>query len=117
MNGNLNMDVIRSALLAGEIDDAYKVIFNAKKRIELYKSTTGDSRYDVYYGFISLIDEVVKGRRSWKDLRSYTDENFEKLSAYVDPDFLESFPYYLFFSIDRYNVRFPYYDGKRCDDR
>ncbi|MCY0851689.1 MAG: hypothetical protein OWQ34_02995 [Thermoplasma acidophilum] len=117
MNANLNMDVIRSALLAGEIDDAYKVIFNARKRLELYKSTTGDSRYDPYYEFISILDDVVRGRRSWKELKAYIDGNMDVLSKFIDPDFLRSFPYYLFFSIDRYNVRFPYFDGKRCDDR
>lgn len=110
------MDVVRSALLAGEIDDAYKVVFNAVRRLDLYRRSTGDRRYDVYFNFLTLLQDVLEGKKGWKSISDYIRDNPD-ISKYVDSNFLSSFPYYLFYSVDRYNVRFPYFDGKRCDDR
>ncbi len=110
------MDVIRSALMAGEIDDAFKVIWNAINRIQYIKDTTNTNKYDVYLAFLNNLLEVIRGHKEAKSIDLFIDQNPD-IKKLIDPSFLEGFPYFLAYATDRYNVRFPYFDGKRCDDR
>ncbi len=110
------MDIIRSALMAGEVDDAFKVIWNAINRIQYIKDTAKTDKYDVYLAFLNNLLEVIRGHKEAKSIELFVEQNPD-LEKLIDPSFLEGFPYFLAYAMDRYNVRFPYFDGKRCDDR
>ncbi|MGC8608384.1 MAG: hypothetical protein ACP5UV_00760 [Thermoplasmata archaeon] len=116
MNADLNMDVIRSALLTGEIDDAFRVIWNAISRIQYLKSVNNTDKYDLYLAFLNRLLEIIKGQKKPSSIDDFIKQNPD-LSKMIDPSFLVGFPYFLAYTMDRYDVRFPYFDGKRCDDR
>ncbi|AKA48808.1 hypothetical protein IX51_06470 [uncultured archaeon] len=121
LKAELDVEVIKSALLAGEVDDAADWIRKAMHRIEIYRRVTKKSKYDARYRFLESLMGYLSGDFRLDELR----KNIEKIPGvrdmFVDPEefrtFLDSFLYYVQLSADRYNIRYPSFDGKRCDDK
>lgn len=121
MNPHLDIEIIKSALLAGEPDDAVARIEHSMKKIKELQRMTRTDRYSKYYGFLENLLSLLKGEKTLEEFKSYTSAN-GSLDVIFDRSeesryYLDSLLYYLEYTIDRYNIRFPQYDGKRCDDR
>ncbi len=115
MNPLFDLELIESAVLSGEIDDAMNLIRKRKKNlpgiINVYKSETLRSHLKVILGIEGYLSDTV----SFDALKSILESNF--IYNVEDREgFIENFSYHLYYSKDRYNVRFPFFNGKRCDD-
>lgn len=117
----IDIEVIKSALLAGEADDAESWIRGAMRKIEIYRKVTKSDRYDSRYSFLEELQKCLSGEITVEEMK----EAVEKIPGIHDtfvPEaefdtFLNTFLYYLKYSVDRYNIKLPGFDGKRCDDR
>lgn len=121
MDPSLDMEIVKSAILFGDVDDAYSRIKKSMERIEIYKRMTKSTKYDSYFHFLELLSELVKGSITIGDFKEKVskipsvDTMFDKSEE--AESYLSSLMYFLEYCIDRYNIRYPSFDGKRCDDR
>ncbi|MHB8361804.1 MAG: hypothetical protein ACYDAO_03735 [Thermoplasmataceae archaeon] len=114
MNQIVDIEIIKSALLFGEPSDAVKRIESRKKSIEKHVRM-GGKKYPEYLKFLQLLEDYLKGVISIDKLRDFL--RAEILFPIEEYDsFVESFVYYCEYCRDRYNLRYPDFDGKRCDD-
>lgn len=117
----LDVEVIRSSMLAGEVDDAVAWIEKAIRNSEIYEKVTGKKKLVPRVSFLREVRRYLAGESSIAELR----EAIEKIplirSSVVEPDnfgeFLDNFLYIIQFAADRYNVKYPDFVGKRCDDK
>lgn len=121
MNPHLDIEIIKSALLAGDPEDAVSRIEHSMKKIKEIQRMEKSDRYSKYYEFLENLLSLLKGEKSLEEFRSYTTAN-GSLDVIFDRSeeskyYLESLLYFLEYSIDRYNIKYPAYDGKRCDDK
>lgn len=117
-----DFEVINSALIYGEPLVAVRLIDRKTLELKNLKRMTGDPRRK--YGDHIRLLELYRSAIS-RDIT--VDEFSEKLSKIPNLknileienlDFaISSISYYLRLSLDRYNIRYPEYDSKRCDDR
>ncbi|MCL4350002.1 MAG: hypothetical protein M1414_06980 [Candidatus Thermoplasmatota archaeon] len=117
MNPLYDLYVIESALLSGEVDDAVKLI---EKKCNIYKNPASGKNGEKIRKHVKVMEAVMESLKNsigieefmkiMNDNYSYSTEdgNSEK--------FIQSFSYMVFYSIDRYNIHYPAYDGKRCGD-
>ncbi len=121
LHSELDVEVIRSAMLAGEVDDAVKWIEKSMEHITVYERVTKSSKYKPRYAFLEALKDYLSGNLTRTELR----QNIEKIDGIrtyiVGPDefeeFLDGFLYDIELAADRYNVRYPNFNGKRCDDK
>ena len=117
----LDVEVIKSALLAGEVDDAAKWIRKEMGKIEVYKRVTKKTKYDARYRFLEALENYLSGQLTIDELRTSIEKIPEVKEIFVPPEhfktFLDSLLYYLQYTVDRYNIVLPGFDGKRCDDK
>ena len=115
MNPQYDLEVIRSAILSGEIDDAAKLI---QKNMKKYERAYNITKKEIFREHMSILNDmmlVLEGKKGTDELR----DKMLKMRIYGEDDyeaFVNSFIYILDYCLDRYNVRWPSFDGKRCDD-
>lgn len=121
LKAELDIEIIKSALLAGEVDDAAKWIQKAMGNIEMYRRVTKKDKYDARYRFLSALNDFLEGKTSIEEFRTAIEKIPDVRGIFVDTDefksFIDSFLYYVQLTSDRYSIRLPDFDGKRCDDR
>lgn len=115
MNPLVDLEIIESAVLSGEVDDAMNLIQKRKRDlpgiVNAYKNEKLRSHLKVLLG----IEGYLEDHESFDSLLSIINSNF----VYDVDDregFISNFMYQLYYSKDRYNIRFPHFDGKRCND-
>lgn len=117
----LDIEIIRSALLAGEVDDAENWIKGAMGKIEIYRRVTKKDTYDSRYRFLEELQNCLSGKISVSAFREVVQNIPGIREIFVPPEefstFLDNFIYYLNYTVDRYNIELPGFDGKRCDDK
>ncbi|MHB1493303.1 MAG: hypothetical protein ACYCSG_02415 [Thermoplasmataceae archaeon] len=114
MNPIVDLEIIKSALLYGEPSDAMNRI---ESRIEALQrnSELGGKIYSAHIEFLKKMADFIKGNLSTDELGSYLRSS--KLFELEDYNsFVDAFAYFCEYSRDRYNLRYPSFDGKRCDD-
>lgn len=121
LKAELDIEIIKSALLAGEVDDAMSWIQKAKHKMVVYKKITKKTKYDARYRFIESLESFLRGEIDIDDLRTSIQKIPDVRGIFVEPEefdlFLDGFLYDIGLAVDRYNVRYPSFDGKRCDDK
>ncbi|MCL4348236.1 MAG: hypothetical protein M1159_03950 [Candidatus Thermoplasmatota archaeon] len=114
MNPVVDLEIIKSALLYGEPADAMDRIESRMKRIKRL-TDIGEKQYTDHVLFLSKMKEYLQGNLSTSDLHDFLiKKNIFQIDDYET--FVESFVYFCEYSRDRYNLKFPNYDSKRCDD-
>ncbi|MEM0158061.1 MAG: hypothetical protein QW812_00935 [Thermoplasmataceae archaeon] len=115
-----DIEMIKSALIYGDIEDAHRFIASALENARVRLRYRPSERVSAYRAFLQQLDSVLSGKTSVEGFRSYLDGSRAMGLLYRMPDqdrqLMESFLYLLSISIDRYNVRYPSFDMKRCDD-
>ncbi len=115
MNPLYDLEIIESAVMSGEIDDAMNLIKRRKNFIQTEINISGSEKLRSHLKVLSSIESYLMDSEDFEKLKIVMYTNY----VYGEEDkegFLENFLYHLYYSKDRYNVRYPYYDGKRCDD-
>ena len=114
MNPVVDLEIIKSALLYGEPTDAMNRIESSLRRIKRLEDI-GEKLYTDHILFLTKMREYLQGNISSTDLHDFLmKKNIFRIEDYES--FVENFVYFCQYSRDRYNLRFPDYDSKRCDD-
>ncbi|MCL4342144.1 MAG: hypothetical protein M1431_08650 [Candidatus Thermoplasmatota archaeon] len=117
-----DFEVINSALIYGEPLVAVKLIERKTRELNNLKRMTGDPKrkYDSHISLLELYGSAIRCDITLDEF----SEKLEKIPNLKDTlevenlDFaIASISYYLRLALDRYNIRYPEYDSKRCDDR
>jgi hypothetical protein len=116
-----DFEVINSALMYGEPGVSMKLI--ERKLMELRRlkriSDSNGHRFDSHISMLELYSQVIKGKLTVEDFSRRFKEikDIQPKLEIDDLDFaVETISYYLQLSMDRYSIRYPEYDSKRCDD-
>lgn len=121
LKAEIDFEVIRSALLAGEVDDAVAWIKKAMRNMEIYRRTTKSAKYDALYRFLQSLMKYLSGETVMEEFREEVHRIPGIRDAFVPHEehdqFMDSFMYYIRLAVDRYNISYPAFDGKRCDDK
>jgi hypothetical protein len=115
MNPLYDLEVIDSAVLSGEIDDSMNLIVKQLEKVQHQYNLTKNEKWRSHSKVLLAIQEYLEGKSNINAVREILENNFvydvdEKMA------FIDNFTYHLFYSVDRYNVRFPQFNGKRCGD-
>lgn len=120
MNVLTDLEIIRSAVLSGEVDDAWSRI---KKRTGKYKfkfSLTHNEKYKVAADFLTQFGSILSGNAPVDSLTGMAASigkcGFSQFGEDAATEYLSNMVYYLRIMLDRYNVRMPAFDPKRCGD-
>ncbi len=119
MNLNLDMEIIKSALLFGDVDDAMERLNKSIKKIEYQNRVTREKRNMKELAFLEDLKLLLEGKITMNDFKSRVHASGIDLdnSKLYEEDTHRSLYYMLELVIDRYNIKFPSFDGKRCDDK
>ncbi len=115
MNPDYDIEVIRSSIYSGEIDDTVNFI---KKSIVKYERAYNVRKQENFLKHINVLKgmmSVLEGNSNTDQLKSLILNNY----VYGEEDeekFVDNLIYTFDYCIDRYNIRWPSFDGKRCDD-
>lgn len=120
MNIDSDMEIIKSALIYGDLDDAENII---QKRIVEMKFLLKRRKNQIcqsYLSFLQALDSLLKLQIDHESFKQQVGnihgiENLLEGNA-GEHGYLSSLFYLLQLSMDRYNVAYPKYDMKRCDD-
>jgi len=119
MNLNLDLEIIKSALLFGDVDDAMSRLDRSMQGIEYENRVTREKKNTKELEFLTQLKQLLEGRISMNDFKSRVDASGVDIdnSSLYGEDTLQSLYYMLELVIDRYNIKYPSFDGKRCDDK
>lgn len=116
-----DLEIIKSAIIYGDLDDAMSIIRKRQESLAYYLKRDPKEKQVTYNGFLKSLESLLKGEITldvFKEKVGSLQGLPELLDITGDPgEILDSLFYLLEYSIDRYNIRFPDYDGKRCDDK
>lgn len=119
MRENVDLEIIKSAILfGGDIDDAMARIRSATAWAQMMARDHPERlRHVRYLEALTIVREFLEGKIGVEDMRQRMlglGDLFEEIGE--GKDGLQYLTYILEFVRDRYNVRYPRYDMKRCDD-
>ncbi|MCL4336836.1 MAG: hypothetical protein M1129_00845 [Candidatus Thermoplasmatota archaeon] len=116
-----DLEIIKSAIIYGDLDDAMSVIRKRQESLSYYLKRNPKEKQVTYSKFLKSLESLLKGEINLDTFRNEVgalDSLPELLDMTGDTgEILESLYYLLEYSLDRYDVRYPAYDGKRCDDK
>ncbi|MCL4346028.1 MAG: hypothetical protein M1375_02190 [Candidatus Thermoplasmatota archaeon] len=115
MNPDYDIEVIRSSLLSGEIDDTVNFIKSRMKKYARIFNINRNNRFEKHLEILAEMIKVLEGKETTDEFRARLLSDY----IYNEDDreaFVESLIYTFDYCIDRYNIKWPSFDGKRCDD-
>lgn len=120
MNVITDLEIVRSALMFGEIDDAESRIGRKILSYSTAFAITKKQKYEVALNLLRRIDDILKGKEKYDSILGFAEQIGKAGFPQVGPDeaseYLENFVYYLKIMIDRYSIKFPEFNAKRCSD-
>ncbi len=116
-----DLEIIKSAIIYGDIEDAMSVIRKRQESLSYYIKRNPKEKQITYSKFLKSLESLLRGESNLDAFRNEVTM-LHGLPDLLDMtgdagEVLESFYYMLEYSLDRYDVRYPEYDGKRCDDK
>ncbi len=116
-----DMEIIKSAIIYGDLDDAVSVVKGRQRALSYALKRKPSIKNTEYSEFLQNLENLLQGQITLSQFREKT----VVLSAFLDylditgdrENLFSSFFYLLEYSLDRYNVRYPQFDAKRCDDK
>lgn len=116
-----DMEIIKSAIIYGDLDDAMSLVNRKIKSLGYSLKRKPSVKISEYSTFLTSLKELLEGKLSLNQFRGSVD-NLQTLKEELDltgdsSEMMNSLYYLLEYSLDRYNVKFPNYEGKRCDDK
>ncbi len=116
-----DLEIIKSAIIYGDIDDAMEIIKRRQISLSYYLKKNPREKHITYSIFLKSLESLLKGEISLDAFREKVG-SLQGLTELMDlsgdtSEILDSLCYLLEYSLDRYNVRYPEFDGKRCDDK
>ena len=120
MSIDSDMEIIKSAIIYGDIGDAEKVIQRRIRNLGLILKRRSRPELQEYLEFLKALDSLLRSQITLEQFKSISGgihglENLLERQT-GEHGYLPSLFYLLELAIDRYDVRFPEFDMKRCDD-
>ena len=120
MNVITDLEIVRSALMFGEIEDAESRIGRKILSYSTAYAITKKQKYEAALNLLRRIDDILKGKEKYDSVLEFADQIGKAGFPQVGPDeaseYLENLVYYLRIMIDRYSIKFPEFNAKRCSD-
>jgi hypothetical protein len=120
MNILADLEIIRSALLSGEISDAWSRIRKQAEKYRFAYSITHNERYKIAEELLTNIGNILSGKGSVESLVDMApiigNCGFLEFDFDTAKEYLANLVFYMRIMLDRYNVKMPAYDAKRCGD-
>ena len=120
MNVITDLEIIRSALMFGEIDDAESRIGRKVRSYSAAYALTKKKKYEAAINLLKRMDEILRGKEKCESILEFAEQignaGFPQVGPREASEYLENLVYYLKIMIDRYSIKFPKFDSKRCSD-
>ncbi|MGC8505681.1 MAG: hypothetical protein ACP5NK_03105 [Thermoplasmata archaeon] len=119
MNGLLDLEEVKSFMLMGDVRSSIKWLERRKIKSKYLFMATKKNLYVEMEKFLDIIEELIKGNINADEAESeLTSDKFSGLFYMVDniEELVSAFVYYIQYTMDRYDVEYPGFDQKRCDD-
>ncbi len=120
MNILTDLEIIRSAVLFGEIDDATSRITKREAKYRFSYSISHKEKYRAAADLLSKIRNILSGDAPIESIVEFASiigsYGFSQFEADAAMEYLSNLAYYLKITMDRYNVKLPVFDPKRCGD-
>ena len=120
MNILTDLEIIRSAILSGEISDAWSRIEKRSEKYRFAYSITHKEKYKIAAEFLTHFKNILSGKDSIESLSNMASSigrcGFSQFEEDAAREYLSNLAFYLRIMLDRYNVRMPAFDAKRCGD-
>ena len=120
MNVITDLEIIRSALMFGEIDDAESLINRKTKSYSNAFASTKKEKYEIALKLLRQIDSILKGTEPCDSIMKFAGAigkaRFPQIGQREATEYLENMVYYLKIMTDRYDIRLPEFNAKRCSD-
>lgn len=105
------IEIFKISMVDGDVNNAYKIVEKNMKKYE----KKGDA---VKEEFMEYLIKVLKGELSPDDISNVLSDDKYNIFPYI-----RDYKGYIFslidaikYSINRYNIKYPDFDAKRCDD-
>lgn len=120
MNILTDLEIIRSAVLFGELDDAASRIRKREAKYMFSYSISHKEKYKAAADFLSHIRRILSGEVPIESITDFApvigSSGFSQFDTDAAREYLSNFAYYLRIMMDRYDVKLPVFDPKRCGD-
>lgn len=120
MNIDSDMEIIKGAIIYGDMADAENIIQRRARQLKFLLKRHKDVRYQSYLSLLQSVDSFLRSEMTLDEFKEKVG-NIHGIENLLEGDagehgYLASLFYILQLSKDRYNVAYPRYDMKRCDD-
>lgn len=120
MNVITDLEIVRSALMFGEIDDAESRIGRKILSYSTAFAATKKQKYEAALNLLRRLDDILRGKEPCHSILEFAGQMGKAGFPQIGPDeaseYLENMVYYLKIMTDRYNIKFPDFNAKRCSD-
>ncbi len=120
MQALLELEIIRSALLSGEIDDALSRVSRKMIKLEELYSHTKEEKYRVALDLLKRVHGSIVAGTDPKEILecvpALKKAGFVQFGTEEAATYLENLAYYITIMRDRYSISKDNFDSKRCGD-
>lgn len=120
MHALVELEIIRSALLSGEIDDALSRISRKRRKAERLYSLTKEEKYRAVLELLDSVRGAIEGGTDpaaiMKCLPDLESAGFVQFGHDEAEQYLKNLVYYITIMRDRYEISKQGFDAKRCGD-
>lgn len=111
MNTEDVIEIFKMAIVNGDVNNAYKIV---EKNMKKYEKRGEAAKKE----FMEYLIRGLKGEISYDDIYQALSQDKYNIFPYI-----RDYKGYIFalidtmrYSINRYNIKYPDFDAKRCDD-
>lgn len=113
-----DFEILKASMLMGDFGDVMWKIRSVRDRVNQRYLETGKEVFGDYVKLLDTLKAVISGDAGISDLRAsmHSDAIREQLSDVDVERYTDTFLFFLEYSLDRYNVKYPEFNAKRCND-
>ncbi len=117
-----DLEILKSSLIYGEPEVAVKLIERKTKKLKYLIRISRKPRPDLsdHLAMLECFNQVMTGAITIEEFRDRISgiKSLVSLMPADGPEFaIDNLTYLVQLALDRYNIQYPKYDSKRCDDR
>lgn len=120
MHALVELEIIRSALLSGEIDDALSRIRRKMKKLERLYASTKKEKYRAASELLSRVHAAIVDGSDPNEILdcipALKEAGFVQFGSQEAERYLKNLAYYITIMRDRYEISPKSFDAKRCGD-
>ncbi len=111
MNINDVVEIFKSAIIQGDLDDAYDIL---EKNLKIYTEKKWKRRTEM----VSMLLKTIKNEITTDELGYYLKNMKHSFLKNIEnyDEYMNSLMDYVIYAKNRYNIKYPEFDSKRCND-